>query len=50
MVKQLLIDWLVLNANLSSISAIWWREYIVYHINLDTYQIIINQTYICMYK
>jgi len=31
-VKYWLIDWLVFNANISSISAISWREQILYYI------------------
>jgi hypothetical protein len=40
------IDWLVFNTNFTSISAISWREQILYYINLDTYKIIRNKTYI----
>ena len=42
------IDWLVFNSNFISISAISWREQILYYINLDTYKIIRNKTYICI--
>ena len=41
-----LIDWLVFNANFSSISAISWCEQILYYIKLDTYKIIRNKTYL----
>ena len=44
------IDWLVFNANFISISAISWREQILYYINLDTYKIIRNKTYICIWN
>jgi hypothetical protein len=47
---KLQIDWFVFNANFSSISAISWREQILYYINLDTYKIIRNKTYICNVK
>ena len=42
------IDWLVFNANFISISAISWREQIWCSINLNTYKIIRNKTYICI--